>query len=67
MYDFKLSSNQKKSQTCMVHENTVQASFPSIVTFIEARVGNIRIFFRIFFFENYLTFEYFLTEYSNNE
>jgi hypothetical protein len=30
------------------------------------RVSNIRIFIRIFFWENYLLYEYFLTEYSNN-
>jgi hypothetical protein len=31
------------------------------------RVSIIRIFIRIFFLENYSLFEYFLTEYSNND
>jgi hypothetical protein len=39
---------------------------PSICEAPEIRVGNIRIFIRIFFFEKYSIFEYFLTEYSNN-
>jgi hypothetical protein len=46
----------------------ILAATPKVVTRenLRHRVSIIRIFIRIFFLENYSLFEYFLTEYSNN-